>query len=1100
MKFKNIFKVVAIGLASLALATSCAEKEFDEITELNLDRCLEPQNLSAKVDAATGDNVTFAWDVNKDAENYNLVVYNDEAMTSEALNVTVPASEVPYTVRLTADQKYYFKVQALSEARSASNWAIYDSSCKTYAVKDNLFLEVSDRTPSSLSLSWSKDADDYTEVTHIAAIPVKGGKTVEVELSSAQASAAAAVVEGLASSTEYQVTLYYMSAARGSVDAWTKADQGSATKVSTSEELVALMTAGDNIYLSLEGSPYTISNVKPAGSVKLVGEIGADGTKPVVTGKIELTDALASGSEIYLEGITFDGGGTNSRLIEHTGGSPVLSSIKVVGCDITNYLAGLFYGNNNNVIKIGEFLFDSCDMYSILGSGGDAVDIRKTTEIDRLAFLNNTIYNGIRTMFRIDASDAIKIGTLDFENNTVKNIATMDDGNNRGFFATRVAMDMILKNNLFLYEDGGKKGEGETDRAQLFQENANTVVPNLTASDNYSFASGKSFFSKVSAATAGFTELEADPCYNSKGNFFQLANNDLASKKVGASKWWIAYVEKEEDLTQDVIDEAHVWNLQDASLFAGEVKNSRVRDGLLLVGSEAVPMNADGGVNFLSASTLTRKGVPTDGYAAFKIDAPGSVDILVSDPQGTGASVVVALADDNGLSVKGGAVAAATNGSVEKIIINKVSGEGTVYLYSTGAVNITKLAWSEDVTGGNKVLAAPKPEVEPVTISEGEATAVAVTWSAVPNAAGYIVVFNKKAYEQQTELSFNVPAEEVAELKAGLYNFTVQAIPADGDIYYQKSELGSAAIAIQPKGGEEGGVEVVKTWDFSGADWQAEFAKLGEAGKDLEILWNLTIDGLNFSSTLKNRYTAKALQIAGGGSKTERVLTFDIPADGTVKVWASNTGSSEDLSRQVVVASGDEEGVAQPGGTPSNADPTVNEYSVKAGKVYIYTTGALRIYKVEVTYTTGPAPKVDLVWDFSGADWQAEFAKLGESGKDLEILWNLTIDGLNFSSTLKNRYTAKALQIAGGGSKTERVLTFDAPADGTVIVKCSNTGSSEDLSRQVVVASGDEEGVAQPGGTPSNADPTVNEYSVKAGKVYIYTTGALRIYSVEFHS
>ena len=1100
MKFKNIFKVVAIGLASLALATSCAEKEFDEITELNLDRCLEPQNLSAKVDAATGDNVTFAWDVNKDAENYNLVVYNDEAMTSEALNVTVSASEVPYTVRLTADQKYYFKVQALSEARSASNWAIYDSSCKTYAVKDNLFLEVSDRTPSSLSLSWSKDADDYTEVTHIAAIPVKGGKTVEVELSSAQASAAAAVVEGLASSTEYQVTLYYMSAARGSVDAWTKADQGSATKVSTSEELVALMTAGDNIYLSLEGSPYTISNVKPAGSVKLVGEIGADGTKPVVTGKIELTDALASGSDIYLEGITFDGGGTNSRIIEHTGGSPVLGSIKVVGCDITNYLAGLFYGNNNNVIKIGEFLFDSCDMYSILGSGGDAVDIRKTTEIDRLAFLNNTIYNGIRTMFRIDASDAIKIGTLDFENNTVKNIATMDDGNNRGFFATRVAMDMILKNNLFLYEDGGKKGEGETDRAQLFQENANTVVPNLTASDNYSFASGKSFFSKVSAATAGFTELEADPCYNSKGNFFQLTNNDLASKKVGASKWWIAYVEKEEDLTQDVIDEAHVWNLQDASLFAGEVKNSRVRDGLLLVGSEAVPMNADGGVNFLSASTLTRKGVPTDGYAAFKIDAPGSVDILVSDPQGTGASVVVALADDNGLSVKGGAVAAATNGSVEKIIINKVSGEGTVYLYSTGAVNITKLAWSEDVTGGNKVLAAPKPEVEPVTISEGEATAVAVTWSAVPNAAGYIVVFNKKAYEQQTELSFNVPAEEVAELKAGLYNFTVQAIPADGDIYYQKSELGSAAIAIQPKGGEEGGVEVVKTWDFSGADWQAEFAKLGEAGKDIEILWNLTIDGLNFSSTLKNRYTAKALQIAGGGSKTERVLTFDIPADGTVKVWASNTGSSEDLSRQVVVASGDEEGVAQPGGTPSNADPTVNEYSVKAGKVYIYTTGALRIYKVEVTYTTGPAPKVDLVWDFSGADWQAEFAKLGESGKDLEILWNLTIDGLNFSSTLKNRYTAKALQIAGGGSKTERVLTFDAPADGTVIVKCSNTGSSEDLSRQVVVASGDEEGVAQPGGTPSNADPTVNEYSVKAGKVYIYTTGALRIYSVEFHS
>ncbi len=1100
MKFMNIFKVAAIGLASLAFATACVETEFEEITDLNLNRCLEPQNLSAKVDAATGDNVTFSWDVNKDAESYNLVVYKDEAMTSEALNVTIPASEVPYTVRLTADEKYYFKVQAQSGSRASSNWATYDSSCKTYAVKDNLFLEVADRSSNALSLSWSKDADDYTEVTHISAAPVKGGKTVDVQLSASQASAAAAVVEGLAPSTEYQVTLYYLSASRGTVDAWTKADQGSATTVSTSEELVALMTAGDNIYLSLAGSPYEISNVKPAGSVRLIGEIGADGSKPVVTGKIELTGSLASGSEIYLEGVSFNGGGTNSRIIEHTGGSPELTSIKLVNCDITNYLAGLFYGNNENVIKIGEFLFDSCDIFEIRGSGGDAFDVRKTTEIDKLAFINNTIYNGIRTMFRIDASDAIKIGTLDFEGNTVKNIATIDDGNNRGFFATRVAMDMILKNNLFLYEDGGKKGEGVTDRAQLFQENANTVVPNLTASGNYSFASGQTFFSKVSAAAAGFTELTADPCYNSKGNFFQLTNNDLAAKKVGASKWWIAYVEKDEDLSQGVITNAHTWNLQDASLFAGEVKNSKVRDELLLVGTEAVPMNADGGVNFLSASTLTRKGVPTEGYAAFKISGPGSVDLKVADPDKTGSSVVVALQDDKGFAVQGGAVASATNGEVEKIIIKSVSGEGTVYLYSTGPVTLTSMAWSKDVTGGNKILATPKPVAEPVTISEGEATSVTVTWPAVPNAANYIVVFNKKASEPQTELSFTVPAEDIAELKAGLYNFTVQAVPASGDIYYQKSETGIAAIAIQPKGGEEGGVEVIQTWDFSGADWQAEFAKLGEAGKDLEVPWNITVEGLNFSSTLKNRYTNKALQIAGGGSKTERVLTFDAPADGTVKVWVSNTGSSEDLTRQVVVASGDAEGMALPGGTPSNTDPTVNEYSVKAGKVYIYTTGALRIYKVELTYMTGPAPKVDLVWDFSGADWQTEFAKLGEAGKDLEITWNITVEGLNFSSTLKNRYTNKALQIAGGGSKTERVLTFDAPADGTVIVKCSNTGSSEDLTRQLVVASGDAEGVSLPGGTPSNADPTVNEYSVKAGKVYIYTTGALRIYSVEFHS
>ena len=58
---KNILKAAGAAFATLAIITSCVgEKPFDEITELNLARCLEPQNLSAKVDVATGDYVTFS--------------------------------------------------------------------------------------------------------------------------------------------------------------------------------------------------------------------------------------------------------------------------------------------------------------------------------------------------------------------------------------------------------------------------------------------------------------------------------------------------------------------------------------------------------------------------------------------------------------------------------------------------------------------------------------------------------------------------------------------------------------------------------------------------------------------------------------------------------------------------------------------------------------------------------------------------------------------------------------------------------------------------------------------------------------------------------
>ena len=1099
MKLSNILKAAAAVVATLAMTTGCAEKEFEEITDINLARCLEPQNLSAKVDVSTGDHVTFAWDVNKDADSYNLVVYTDEGMTAEALNTTIAASEVPYTVRMKADEKYWFKVQALSEKRAASNWAVFDGSCKTYAVKDNLFLEVTSRTASSISLKWSKEASDYTEVTHITASPVKGGESVEIELSEAEAAAAEATVNGLAASSEYQLTLFYMSASRGAVDAWTMAEEGGLTKVTNSEELLANITAGGDIYLALSGSPYTISNAKPAGSVKIIGEIGADGSKPVVIGKFELTDALTEqDAELYFEGIRFDGDASNSRIVEHTGGAPVLSSVKFVNCEITNYLAGLFYDNNDNVIKIGEFSFDSCDIYSILGSGGDAVDIRKACEITTMKFVNNTIYDGIRTMFRIDANDAIKIGTIDFENNTVKNIATMDDGNNRGFFAIRVSTEMTLKKNLFLWEDGGKTGE-DADKAQLFQNNGNTVVPALNAGDNYSYASGKDFFTKVSASEAGFTELDTDPCYNSKGNFFQLSNQDLISKKVGASKWWISYVEKEEDLTHNVITGAHTWNLQDATLFAGDVKNSRVRDELLLVGTEATPMNADGGINFLSAAPLTRKGIPTEGYVSFKVNAPGSVDLLVSDPGKSGSSVVVALQDDSGFSVLGGAVASASNPGVEKVIVKSVNGEGTVFLYPTGAISLTKLAWSTDSAGGNKVLQTPKPVVEPVTITEGDATEVTLTWDAVPNAASYIVVFNKRAAEPQTEFTFTVPAEDIASLKAGLYNFTVTALPAADDIYYTKSDAGTASIAIQPKGG--GGVEEthVLTWDFSASDWQEQFAAVTTANTDYTG-WNLTYDGLTIWSETKSKYNTTFFQWGGKSSGTDRYMSFTAPEQGTLKVWASNTGNSEDLTRMVTVKVGDDE-QSLPGGYASGGGAVEIEFSVKAGEVLVYPTGnGLRFYKLEFTYTTvsggGNAP-VEYDWDFSASDWQEQFAAVTTANTDYTG-WNLTYDGLTIWSETKSKYNTTFFQWGGKSSGTDRYMSFTAPEQGTLKVWASNTGNSEDLTRMVTVKVGDDE-QSLPGGYASGGGAVEVEFSVKAGEVHIYPTGnGLRFYHIYY--
>ena len=96
MNYKNILKVSVAVLASLAVLAGCAKKEeFKEITELVLSRCLEPQNLTARVDVATGDIVTFGWDVNKDAQIYELSLYTDAERTQLEKTWELEAAQIP---------------------------------------------------------------------------------------------------------------------------------------------------------------------------------------------------------------------------------------------------------------------------------------------------------------------------------------------------------------------------------------------------------------------------------------------------------------------------------------------------------------------------------------------------------------------------------------------------------------------------------------------------------------------------------------------------------------------------------------------------------------------------------------------------------------------------------------------------------------------------------------------------------------------------------------------------------------------------------------------------------------------------------------------
>ena len=1122
MKFNYIFKTVF--LAALAFVLASCNREFEEITEMDLSRCLTPTDLGVRVSMENGVDVTFDWNVGKDAENYNLVVYSDEEMTTEILNEEIPASEVPFVTTLSADQQCWFKVRAISSKRDASAWAVFDGSFKTFAVASNLFPEITGRTATSVTMKWSKEFSDSEKVTHITCTPVNGGDAVTYELTEADIAAGEATVEGLTASTEYQVVLFLSSASCGGVDAWTMADPEGLTVITTAEALKAAFADGGNYLLKYSDTPYKMETVVAKAAIKLVGELSADGKRPVISGAISLnSDLNAPEGDLYFEGVEFNGAPSYNRVIDQLAGTtPIVRDIKFVNCRITAYVRGLLSdGNNDAVATINELCFDSCEIDNISGSGGDCFDIRKSINLGTLKFVNNTIFDGMRTFFRIDANANIKITDFVFDNNTVKSISTMNDSNNRGIFAIRVATNMSLKKNLFLWMDGGKE---TGDYCQLFQNNGNTVVPTLTASGNYAYAQGNDFFAKVDAATAGFTVLDADPCFNSKGNFFQLSNQDLISKKVGASKWWIPYEEQEEDLTQNVLEGAHVWNFADATLFAGDVKNSRVRDELLLVGTEAVPMNADGAIKFLSEAEKTKKGVPTAGYVSFKVNTPGSVDLEVVD--GNGSGVTVALYDDSGFAVKGGAAVAAGAG-VQKILIPAVEGEGTVYVYPTAAVTLKQLAWSLDAAGGNKVLAAPQPVAEPVTLTEGDEADVVFTWEAVPNAAAYMVSFNKKSPVKQTELSVTVPGATIAALSAGLYNFTVTAVPAEDDIYYTESQAGKASIAIQPKGGS-GPVTETLTWDFSDADWQAKLAEWHSTAND-----NFTMDpaatfnGLTFYSKTSSKWYKVAIdnvdyyyiQFGGKGVNSDtgnldRYFKFTAPYAGTLKALVSNGSGTADMSRKVYVKVGDGDAQEVAGGFASTA-PDYVEFSVDAGDVYISTTGnGLRFLKIEFTYTYTPEEEepIEYDWNFSDADWQAKLAEWHSTSND-----NFTMDpaatfnGLTFYSKTSSKWYKVTIdsvdyyyiQFGGKGLNSDtgnldRYFKFTAPKAGTLRMLVSNGSGTADMTRKVYVKVGEGTPQEVEGGFASTA-PDYVEFSIDAGDVYISTTGnGLRFLRIHF--
>lgn len=841
----------------LGFASSCANT-LEEISDLDLLRCLQPMNLSAKI--SQGQNVTFSWDVSKDATSYTLEVYYDKDMKQLSFSETVEPSNVPFTKYLEVDKEYWFRVMAQNPEKDNSKWAVYEKSVKTYAVKSNLYMDVLARETNAVSLVWTPDP----EVDRIEYCQTGSEETSVYTLTETDIQGGCATVSGLAPSTEYDFILYFSSANRGEVVTWTMPDASNLVTVSTSAALIQGIKDGAKMLVALEGSPYFISDGDMAKGLdvskgfEIYGEGAPDGTKPVIFGCFNIIDSF-DGGDIYVEGVEMNGmENTCGFLIQHKEGSATdnvpVGSVLFRNCTIDYYSKGVFY-EWGKTMNIKEYGFDSCYIHDVNADGtggGDGIDIRNATSIDKLVITNNTITNGFRTFLRVDTAPVI--GDIVFENNTLVNLCFVDNTNNGGVIAMQVApKSFSFKNNLFL---------AMAEKATLTRENTKYITGdnlNIAAANNYFYftdaAVQASFFTSIfTLAQASGKLLSADPCFNIKGGVYNiLGTSEIAGAKIGASKWWAEFVEAPEDLTMITIEGPHTWNFSDGTYFSSDFTKSKVRDGLFFGVTYNKITLADGILGFGSAATTTRKGVPVDGYLAFQVDQPGSLLIKPVDDAGKGNHFVVGVGSTDGstIIVKGGASAMADMSKAQKVVIKDIVEESIVYIFPSGPISLEQLAWSTDVNDVNTALAAPQPVANPNKVNAGEATDIVISWEPVANAASYSVTFNGKTYESDEVAEgenprYTINSTTVKMLDAGSYTAQVYANPAADDIYNTMSDAGTAAFAILPAGGssEEGGAFPVKSLDefMSALDAQKPSIMLMESGSPYVLADMLTIN------------------------------------------------------------------------------------------------------------------------------------------------------------------------------------------------------------------------------------------------------------------
>lgn len=1005
----------------MSLAAGCVEQIPPVIEDLELSSVLTPSEAYASVSATDGNTVTFTWTNSNAATEYLLQIYQFSAdkeiqpalgeITEEMLSGMVP-EEVTVTpaesgtstsasLELEREFSYYARVRAQNPDLSPSKWAVFPYPIDTYSVMDPVeAVNLVERTSNSITVSWTLAADDTDGITEIRVSPNPDNSDEAYKVYPVEAGATQCVVDHLKPSTRYTVAVHYKSANRGEVKAWTRPELGSAISVSdTGAFRQALREAADAespIQISVAyngGVPYDMGKMDVVGPVEVYGEQTLDGASPVVLGYFEMavpgttynyTDCtdpqnpvpgsvedILGATLLKVEALSLDGNGYEyGSLISFGAAFPAESvvEVSVKNNEITGYQKGLFsIDNASKTVNFGEIRFESNIISDIQGSGGDGFDIRSENSISSIVFRNNTITDGMRTFFRLDAGT---IGSFEFSHNTVNNLC-FGTSNNDGLFkvVATVTDAFFLKDNLFLNNNNSESN------TVLFSSKTTSLPTDVSGnffynnSPKFFYAGGSGErahkeFLQADAIADGGAMLNADPCYDSGKGIFNVTSQAVLAAEAGDPRWLEDYVPEPDKPLEPAVYGAY-WNLTDTDTFDDVIDASCVRGNLKFI-VKSNPINVtESGFEFTAEPTFDFNGVPDDCTVAFLVDGPGSV-ILSSVASESGSDndhITVALGPEDGSSVEvHGAVYAGEEGA--KIAFpNILEGERhLVYLYGCDPIVMTQLSWVEDTnTGEAPVLETPTN----LAFSDGNSTVddtfegdVTLTWDAVTYAGSYTVTVTGPD-GAPTESSVTEPSFVLtpSSMSPGAYTITVQAIPAETDLSREPSEVSEPVTftvkeTLKP-------VYVETTW---GADYFTRLeAFLGAEEAATGVAEDFVFENLGYVSggaAVKIGTTggAKRVQTGGGTAGVKASWQIMVGGPGTLVVNAISSGDP----RKVVVAL-DEAELGEydaPGKEASPVDITVEIPDAVAGSIVNVYSSSGSINFMSFTWIPGPTGEI----------------------------------------------------------------------------------------------------------------------------------------------